>query len=58
MTHCTKIPYPSLPAARWALPRIQQSCSRRGHKVPQGAYPCSACGAWHLTSGPVKKAWR
>jgi len=58
MTQCTKIPYPSLSAARWVLPQIQRSCLRRGHKIPLGAYPCADCGAWYLTSKKVSLVWR
>lgn len=51
MNDCTKIPYPSLCAAKLAAARIAAKYRERGvNRVPQGAHPCSQCHAWHVTS--------
>jgi hypothetical protein len=58
MTGCSKIPYPTVLAARLAMRAIQRRTVTRGGTTPQGVYPCPACHAWHLTSQQISgKAW-
>ena len=53
MTACSKIPYPTMTAAKLALRAIQRKTAARGGTLPQGLYPCAHCHAWHLTSQPI-----
>ena len=50
MSVCSKIPYETLWSAELALRAIQKMASARGLKPPTGAYFCSTCHRWHLTS--------
>jgi hypothetical protein len=55
--------YPTLAAAQADLVRVQSEmrATRDDAKVPERAYQCGPCGAWHHTSqprdkfGPVRK---
>lgn len=53
---CTKRPYLSRAAALEAIVEIRQrnayrpKASRPHRKMPQKAYYCRPCGAWHLTT--------
>ena len=52
MPSCTKFNYAS--QARSALPRSAPSLRRHAADSldPKGAYHCSTCRRWHLTSAP------
>lgn len=50
MATCSKIPYRSLQAAKVALHAVRRSARVTGRRPPTGAYLCSICRAWHLTS--------
>ena len=51
MAVCEKKPYRTKTAAMLSL-RAQQrrGAGRPNGRVPTGAYLCSVCGLWHLTS--------
>jgi hypothetical protein len=50
MTECTKRLYETQWAATRALLAVQPKMERLHRKVPTGAYFCSTCRGWHLTS--------
>lgn len=59
MSECSKIPYGSRGAALFAMRGIGRAYRRRGRSGPRGAYFCSPCRCWHLTSraGVQKSPW-
>lgn len=50
MSVCAKIPYPTRGSAEFALRAIHGVSLTRGRKPPTGAYFCTPCRQWHLTS--------
>jgi hypothetical protein len=50
MSECSKICYLTRAAATIAMRPIARQYAARGLKSPTGAYFCSACKGWHLTS--------
>lgn len=50
MSSCSKVSYPTKIAAVLAIHAIQRRNAARDRKGPTGAYICSACKRWHLTS--------
>ncbi len=50
MSKCSKIAYASRGDAVVAMRGIARARATRGLTGPQGAYLCSSCGCWHLTS--------
>jgi hypothetical protein len=50
MSECSKICYPTRAAATIAMRPIARRYAAHGLKRPTGAYFCSACKGWHLTS--------
>lgn len=47
---CSKLPYRTQWMALCAMRAIVRKCRGRDVKVPTGAYLCSECRCWHLTS--------
>lgn len=57
MGSCHKVRHPSQAVAEIALRHAQESCRRRGSKLPTGTYWCPVCRSWHLTSkSPSRRA--
>lgn len=52
MSSCTKVCYPTRHAAMTAMRAIIRRCAGREVTTPAGAYFCSGCHHWHLTSRP------
>lgn len=50
MSECSKIPYATRWAALVAMRAIVRRYATRGLTGPKGAYLCSSCRCWHLTS--------
>jgi molybdenum cofactor biosynthesis enzyme MoaA len=50
MSECSKISYVSRRTAVRAMRAIARSYANRGLVGPKGAYFCTSCRRWHLTS--------
>jgi hypothetical protein len=50
MSECSKISYADQRAAVAAMRVIARRYAVRGESGPRGAYLCSSCRCWHLTS--------
>ena len=56
---CSKRPYRTQRMAICAMRAIVHKCQGQDVKVPTGAYLCSECRCWHLTSksGTQRPPW-
>ena len=52
MRTCSKVSYASRTSALLAMRAIARRMEERGRTAPKGAYLCSTCRCWHLTSVP------
>ena len=52
MENCVKIKYKSRGEALWVLKKIEENPKKR--KKHKGAYLCSRCNGWHLTSKEIE----
>ena len=50
MSDCSKVSYASRRTAVRAMRAIARSYANRGLVGPKGAYFCTSCRSWHLTS--------
>ena len=55
MSECSKVPYANRWLATSAMRAIARRHAARGLKAPTGAYLCSSCRCWHLTSKPTSQ---